>query len=136
MKTLGGRQFDLFIDPGRVRVRFASDAEHRLVWAASAPIQPSIPLFALSDDLDTDKEARLEMRTAICATMACAARIRLSHILSVRMDLACFANSPDAADSDAEDSASITSSDSDSLFSSTGSLSSPSNATSVSSSWP
>jgi hypothetical protein len=31
MSALGGREFDLFTDPGRVRVRFASDSEHRLV---------------------------------------------------------------------------------------------------------
>jgi hypothetical protein len=136
MKTLGGRELDPIIDPGRVRVHLAGDAEHRLVWAASAPMQPSTPLSALSDDLDTEKEARLETRATIRATMARAARIRLSHILSLRKDLACFANSPDASDSNAEDSASITPSDSDSLFSSTGSLSSRLSATSITSSWP
>jgi hypothetical protein len=65
MKTLGGEKFDLFIDPGRVRVRFVGDAEHRLVWAASAHIHPSTLLSALLDDLDTKNEARVEIRTAI-----------------------------------------------------------------------
>jgi hypothetical protein len=128
--------FDLFSDPGRVRVRFASAAKHRLVWAASAPVQPSTPSSALSDDLDTKKKARLEIRTSIRTSMARAARVCLSHILSLRTDLAFFANSPYAADSDAEDSTSITYRDSDSLFSSTGSLFSRSSASSVTSSWP
>jgi hypothetical protein len=136
MKALGGREFDLFIDPGCVRVRFAGDAEHRLVWTASPSVQPFASPSSRFEEQTGEKETVVEIRTAIRTTIARATRGRLSQLLSLRTDLACFANSPDAADSDADSEDSDSSSDRHSLFSSTGSISSRSSATSVTSSWP
>jgi hypothetical protein len=109
--ALGGREFDLLVDPGRVRARFVGEANPRLVWSAS-------PLPATATEEPEEKDAEVEIRTALRATMVRAARTRVLRRLSLRTDLAAYVAS--------DDSDSSSDSDADSLFSTTSSRSSAS----------
>jgi hypothetical protein len=111
--ALGGRQFDLLVDPGRVRARFTGEANPRLVWSAS-PI-----LAAAAADVE-EKDAEVEIRTALRVTMVRAARTRVLRRLSLRTDLAAYVAS--------DDSDSSSDSDADSLFSAVSSRSSASSS--------
>jgi hypothetical protein len=111
--ALGGREFDLLVDPGRVRARFVGEANLRLVWSAS-------PLPA-ADEAE-EKDSEVEIRTAIRATMVRAARTCVLRRLSLRTDLAAYVASDDS------DSSSDSDSDADSLFSAASSRSSASSS--------
>jgi hypothetical protein len=111
--ALGGREFDLLVDPGRVRARFVGEPNPRLVWSSS-------PLPAAAAVDVEEKDAEVEIRTALRATMVRAARTRVLRRLSLRTDLASYVAS--------DDSDSSSDSDADSLFSAASSRSSASSS--------
>ncbi|EJD55454.1 hypothetical protein AURDEDRAFT_109778 [Auricularia subglabra TFB-10046 SS5] len=49
IQALGGKEFDLFVDPGSVSVRKAGSTQHHVIWAASAQAPRIVRPLADSD---------------------------------------------------------------------------------------
>jgi hypothetical protein len=96
MAALGGREFDLFVDPGQVRIRATGDARTRLVWSAAAAASPTRPYKPEPQVAD--------IRTSLRTTMASALRTRVQSSLTLRTDLAAYIASDDAAPSSSDSS--------------------------------
>jgi hypothetical protein len=113
--VLGGRELDLFVDPGCVRVRVAGTTH--VVWAAAPPATSAGP--------HADDSARVHARAAARAAIHQAARARLLRTLAVRT--ASLSAGADASDSEDSDGGSV-SSRASSFFSTRSSTSSASSA--------
>jgi hypothetical protein len=105
MAVLGGREFDLFVDPGQVRIRATGDTRTHLVWSAAvaaSPMRSRKPQLQVSD-----------IWTSLRTTMSSALCTRVQNNLTLRTDLAVYIASDNAAPSSSDSSIS----DADSMFS-------------------
>lgn len=92
METLGGNEFDLFVDPGRVAIRFACSQRTLVVWAAEpAPANQqetparanAIPEIRIARTVASVAQAKAEVGAALRAKMVQGTRARAIRTLSL-----------------------------------------------------